>query len=454
MSEEVYQNIINEHSFEKMKKKSTGLVGVRVDINSPLSIDVFEGKTYKRVVKSPRMDVCAETIIRLSKMGYVPVIFAHQGRWTEDGPDESCISLKSHVDMLDGMLHNINIHFLDGPILNLSEYDFLGFSPKDAVVLENTRMEMVNGFGNMEKNLKEGRKIFNKVFDPILDYYVIDAFPTSHRSDTTMAPVFENTPIMFGPEFIKEFNEISKIRKRLLSAQPIMFGFGGAKFDKLDNMKKILERKNVIAFFGGIPAQLLLRAKGYSLGKKNNEFLENKGIDVAKELLEVMDAGADCYLPIDFTVKIGETGRTIRTLSIEDVAKYDDGYILDIGEHTVDYFINDIILSFLSTPKGHIINNINGLKEYEWLFIQGGPFGKVDEYGLNTLPFMARLLKKDLSITILGGDSAAYMRTSGFGDAINLILSGGAALSYLAYGKIKCIDDNPTFDSFKKKTQK
>ncbi|MBK5114001.1 MAG: phosphoglycerate kinase [Candidatus Heimdallarchaeota archaeon] len=451
MSEAVYQKIIEEYSFENMKKKSSGLVGVRVDINSPLSIEKFEGKTYKRVVKSPRMDVCAETIIRLTKMGYVPIIFAHQGRWTKDGPDESCISLKSHADMLDGMLHNINVHFFDDPILTQSEYDFLGFSPGDAVVLENSRMEMIPEIGNMESNLAEGRKIFNKVFDSILDYYVLDAFPTSHRTTTTMAPVFDNTPILFGPEFKKEFNEITKIRKRLLSAQPIMFGFGGAKFDKLDNMKKILERKNVIAFFGGIPAQLLLRAQGHSLGRKNNEYLANKGVDVAKELLDVMKTGADCYLPIDFTVKIGETGRTIRTLSIADVAKYDDGYILDIGDHTVNYFINDIILSILSTPKGQIINNINGLKEFEWLFIQGGPFGKVDEYGLNTLPFMARLLKKDLNITILGGDSAAYMRTSGFGDAINLILSGGAALSYLAYGRIKCIDDNPTFESDLKK---
>jgi 3-phosphoglycerate kinase len=454
MSEELYQKIIEEHSFENMKKKSSGLVGVRVDINSPLSIEKFEGKTYKRVVKSPRMNVCAETIIRLTKMGYVPIIFAHQGRWTKDGPDESCISLKSHADMLDGMLHNINVHFFDDPMLNRSEYDFLGFSPGDAVVLENSRMEMIPEVGNMESNLKEGRKVFNKVFDPILDYYVLDAFPTSHRSDTTMAPVFDNTPIMFGPEFMKEFNEITKIRKRLLSAQPIMFGFGGAKFDKLDNMMKILERKNVIAFFGGIPAQLLLRAKGHSLGQKNNDYLANKGVEVAKELLKTMENGADCYLPIDFTVKIGETGRTIRTLSIADVAKYDDGYILDIGDHTVNYFINDIILSILSTPKGYIINHINGPKEFEWLFIQGGPFGKIDEYGLNTLPFMARLLKKDLNITILGGDSAAYMRTSGFGDAINLILSGGAALSYLAYGKIKCIDDNPTFVSLLKEKEK
>ncbi|MCE7745034.1 MAG: phosphoglycerate kinase [Candidatus Heimdallarchaeota archaeon] len=450
MSKEVYQKIIEEHSFENMKKKNSGLVGVRVDINSPLSIEKFEGKTYKRVVKSPRLDVCAETIIRLTRMGYIPIIFAHQGRLTKEGPDESYISLKSHADLLDGMLHNIHVHFLDDPILTHSEYDFLGFSPGDAVVLENTRMEMIPDVGPMESSLKEGRKVFNKVFDPILDYYVLDAFPTSHRSNTTMAPVFDNTPIKFGPEFMREFNEISKIRKRLLSAQPIMFGFGGAKFDKLANMKKILERKNVIAFFGGIPAQLLLRAKGYSLGEKNNEFLKNKGVDGAKELLDIMEKGADCYLPIDFTVKIGETGRTIRTLSIEDVAKYDDGYILDIGEHTVNYFINDVILSILSTPKGHIINNINGLKEFEWLFIQGGPFGKVDEYGLNTLPFIARLLKKDLNITILGGDSAAYMRTGGFGDAINLILSGGAALSYLAYGKIKCIDDNPTFESFLK----
>lgn len=448
MSMETYEKIIEENSFEKMDKKVSGLVGIRVDINSPLSIDEFEDKIYKRVVKSPRMDVCAETILRITKMGYVPIIFAHQGRMTDKGPDKNCISLKSHADMLDGMLHNIDVHFQDDPILSLSEYDFLGFSPGDAVVLENTRMERLEDGSLMESNLEEGRKAFNKVFDPILDYYINDAFPTSHRDNTTMAPVFDNTPVLFGPEFIKEFNEINKIRKKLYSAQPIMFGFGGAKFDKLDNMKKILQRKNVIAFFGGIPAQLLIRACGHSLGDLNNAFLENKGIDVAKELVDVMREGADCYLPIDFTVKIGTEGRTIRTLSINDTQKYEDGMILDIGEHTVDYFINDVILSFISTPPSSVINNNHGEREFKWIFIQAGPFGKVDEYGLNTLPFVARLLKKDLNITILGGDSAAYMRTSGFGDEINLILSGGAALSYLANGTIKCIDKNPTFHKY------
>ncbi|MFW9924306.1 MAG: phosphoglycerate kinase, partial [Candidatus Thorarchaeota archaeon] len=327
MSMELYDRIISENSFEKIDKKVKGLVGVRVDINSPLSIETFEGKTYKRVVKSPRIDVCAETILKLTKMGYVPVIFAHQGRMTEEGPDESCISLKSHADLLDGMLYNINVHFMDDPILKMTEYDFVGFSPGDAVVLENTRMEFLEDGSSFEDNLDEGRKALNKIFDPLLDYYLIDAFPTSHRANTTMAPVFDTTPVLFGPEFVKEFNEINKIRKKMYSVQPIMFGFGGAKFDKLENMKKILARKNVVAFFGGIPAQLLIRASGLSLGKKNDEFLEDKGIDVAKELLDVMSEGADCYLPIDFTVKIGETGRTIRALSVADVKKYDDGVI-------------------------------------------------------------------------------------------------------------------------------
>ena len=449
MSEVIYDKIIRENSFEKMKKKNTGFVGLRVDINSPLTIEEFEGKVYKRVVKSPRMDVCAETMIRLSKMGFIPIVFAHQGRYTKQGPDEECISLKSHADLLKGMLHNFNIVFMDDPILSLSQYDFLGLSPGDAVVLENTRLEMIPNIGEMEKNLVEGRKALNKVFDPILDYYIIDAFPASHRADTTMAPVFDHTPVLFGPEFIKEFNQITNIRKTLYSSKPLMFGFGGAKFDKLENMMKILKQKNVVAFFGGIPAQLLLRAQGYSLGKKNNDFLADKGVDVAQKLISVMKDGADFYLPIDFTVKIGEEGRIIRTLSVADVAKYDDGYILDIGEHTVDYFINDIILSFLTslkTQKG--IANENVLSNFEWTFIQAGPYGKVDEYGFNTLPFMARLLKKDLNIIILGGDSAAYMQTSGFGDAISLILSGGAALSYLADGKIECIDENPLFRKY------
>jgi len=449
LSDELYQKIITENSFEKMTEKKTGLVGIRVDINSPLSVDCIEEKVYKRVVKSPRMDVCAESIVKVSKMGYVPIIFAHQGRMTDEGPDENCISLKSHADMLDSMLHNINVHFQNDPILSLSEYDFVGLQPgKDAIVLENTRMELNDEVGNMEKDVAKGRQVFNKLFDEILDYYIVDAFPTSHRASTTMSPTFDTTPVLFGPEFISEFNEIKKIRNRLYSPQPIMFGFGGAKFDKIDNMKKILERKNVVAFFGGIPAQLLLRAKGLSLGKANNSFLENRGLKEARELLKVMDAGADCYLPIDFTVKIGETDRMIRTLSIADVAKYHNAFILDIGDHTVSYFVNDIILSFLSTPIAHGFNNNHGITEYEWLFIQAGPFGKVDEYGLNTLPFIAGLLKKDLKITILGGDSAAYMRTSGFGSAVNLILSGGAALSYLAHGSIKCIDKNPTFKKY------
>ena len=451
MEAAVYEKVIHENSYELMKKKKKGFVGVRVDINSPLSVENFEGKIYKRVVKSPRMDVCAETIIRLTKMGYIPIIFAHQGRMTKEGPDDACISLKSHADLLDGMLHNINVHFQDDPILSLTEYDFIGLSPGDAVVLENTRMEKLPNGEFMESDVEEGRKAFNKLFDPLLDYYLVDAFPTSHRASTTMAPVFDSTPVLFGPEFIKEYNEISKIRRRLYSSQPIMFGFGGAKFDKLENMKKILERKNVVAFFGGIPSQLLIRACGISLGKSNDEFLDNKGVDVAKELLDVMKKGAACYLPIDFTVKIGKSGRTIRTLSVTDVQKYNDGFILDVGDHTVNYFINDIILSYLSTPVGPLINNGNGKLEYEWLFIQAGPFGKVDEYGLNTLPFIARLLKKDIHITILGGDSAAYMRTSGFGDAVNLILSGGAALSFLANNKIKCIDKNPTFEKYFKK---
>ncbi len=451
MKPAVYDKIIQENSYEDMKINKKGFVGVRVDINSPLSVDHFEGKDYKRVVKSPRMNVCAETIIRLTKMGYVPIIFAHQGRMTKEGPDEACISLKSHADMLDGMLYNINVHFQDDPILSLTEYDFIGFAPGDAIVLENTRTEKLSNGKFLESNLKEGRKEFNKVFDSILDYYIIDAFPTSHRETTTMAPIFDTTPVVFGPEFIQEFAEISKVRRRLYSSQPIMFGFGGAKFDKLDNMKKILERKNVVAFFGGIPAQLLIRASGHSLGKANNDFLDNKGVDVAKELLEVMEQGAACYLPIDFTVKIGERGRTIRTLSVSDVKKYKDGIILDVGDHTINYFINDIILSYLSTPIGPLLNNSNGTIDYDWLFILAGPFGKIDEYGLNTLPFIARLLKKDIHITILGGDSAAYMRTSGFGDAIDLILSGGAALSFLATSNIKCIDKNPTFKEYFKK---
>ncbi|MHA1188803.1 MAG: phosphoglycerate kinase [Candidatus Heimdallarchaeota archaeon] len=178
---------------------------------------------------------------------------------TDEGPDENCISLKSHADMLDGMLYNINVHFQNDPILSLSEYDFVGLhAGNDAIILENTRMEINDEVGNMEKNVDKGRLAFNKLFDDILDYYIVDAFPTSHRASTTMSPVFDSTPVLFGPEFITEFNEIQKMRKRLYSPQPIMFGFGGAKFDKIENMKIILERKNVLNYYSEPKVSLLV----------------------------------------------------------------------------------------------------------------------------------------------------------------------------------------------------
>ena len=92
-----------------------------------------------------------------------------------------------------------------------------------------------------------------------------------------MIPRFEKTKQILGPTFISDYFLVNEIQQMIQSEEQMNLAFGGAKLDKQSDMLSILEH-NVRVFFGGVPAQQLLRAKGFSLGVKNDNFLASRKV--------------------------------------------------------------------------------------------------------------------------------------------------------------------------------
>lgn len=401
---QVYDELIDELAFENYldDMQTSSLVFLRTDVNSPLSP---EG----HALPNPRITRCAEVLDSFVQHRIKPVIIAHQGR-----PGQAdCVSLASHCALLNSLTRMDLIFSTEN--LGISE-DLFSLEEGQGLCLENIR------FWSGEKD-PTGVNQFKRVFDREEAFYIQDAFATSHRKNTSMIPRFEKTKEILGPTFVSDYKLVSEIREKIHSEKQTNLAFGGAKLDKQSDMLTIL-KSNVRVFFGGVPGQQLLRAKGYSLGSKNDEFLASrKGIEDAKEIVKKFSDKIE--LPRDFFVQ-GPEG--FEMVEIRKMYRMRDSMILDIGRQTtVDY--TDLI---------------------EDNFVLAGPLGMVDKgFWLGTLTLIDNLmLQKHIPITVLGGHSSHLTFRAGLEEKVSLVLAGGAALSSLAGNAIPCLEalKNDTID--------
>ncbi|MHA2231169.1 MAG: phosphoglycerate kinase [Candidatus Hodarchaeales archaeon] len=391
-----YNELVDELSFENFVDdlQKSSLVFLRTDINSPLSP---EG----HALPNPRITRCAAVLDSFVNYGIKSIIIAHQGRPGQD----DCVSLASHCALLNS-LTKMDLIFSTESI-GISE-DLFNLEGAQGLCLENIR------FWAGEKDPK-GFNEFKRVFDREGAFYIQDAFAASHRKDTSMIPRFENTREILGPTFVSDYKLVSEIREKINSEKQTNLAFGGAKLDKQSDMLTLL-KNNVRVFFGGIPGQQLLRAKGYSLGSKNDEFLASrKGLKDAKEIVKKF--GDKIELPRDFFVQ-GPDG--FEMVEIRKMYRLRDSMILDIGRQTtVDY-------------TTLIEDN----------FVLAGPLGMVDKgFWLGTLTLIDNLmLQKHIPIIVLGGHSSHLTFRAGLEEKVSLVLAGGAALSSIAGNAIPCLE--------------
>ncbi|OYT42490.1 MAG: phosphoglycerate kinase [Candidatus Aenigmarchaeota archaeon ex4484_224] len=374
-------------------------VGIRIDLNSHLE----NGKVQENV----RFKVYSKSVRELLEKNAKVIVLAHQGRKGK----EDFICLERHSKIFEKYVGK-EVKFVNDIVGEKAKKEIQNLENGDILLLDNVR------FLEDETSKKSIEEYSNsslvKFLSNFIDYYVLDAFSVAHRMHASIVGFALVKPMIAGRVFIEEIESTKKVMESLGLNTWIM---GGAKIDdcievidyvlnnKPESMEKVLT--------GGMLANLFLLAKGYEIGNKSKELLERKGylalLPKAKELLEKFDK--EIVLPIDVAIEF--VGKRIET----EVYKIpDNGFVLDIGEKTIEHY-SEII------------------KESRNVIFKG-PLGMYEKTGfeIGTKRIFEEILKSNVYSLIGGGDTSLALERLGFKreQFSHVSIGGGALIKFLS----------------------
>ena len=380
---------------------------IRVDINLPASHGMIEEDAL-------RMRVYAHVLELYSDYTGM-VVLSHQGR----KGDDDFTSLNAHSRMLRKLLpRDVEVQFI--PHENIFTEETRGkvanLGKRQVMVLDNMR------YFDEEKKWNPGSSTYVPFFKGVIRSCVNDSIPTWHRTDSSLMCLPYIAPTLIG---LRSSYELRILKEVMASTEPKALIMGGAKLQKVSDLLKIAET-GVEIFTGGLPGQLVARARGYDLGEENNEFLESKfsgeEFDEARKLITLLDGknGLTVNHPVDFVV---EEGGARRNVMIGDLA-HTKGLIKDIGEETLELY---------STKM-----------QEKPIRIRAGPLGVYEESYENGLELTRRIGGDGL--IFLGGDTSQELNEGGLLGHIEdsggrICVSGGSFLHGWAGGSFPSAEE-------------
>ncbi len=268
----------------------------------------------------------------------------------------------------------------------------------DVVLLENLQQDPREVSGD------DG---FGKELAALAEIYVNDAFPSVHRTSTTMVNITKFLPSYAGLLMRNEVREIDAARSPLSPSFAIL---GGAKFEtKAPLIKLLLERYDRV-FITGALANDVFKARGLPVGRSL----------ISKELPDVSILEHPHFLaPIDVTTETSDGQARVK--KPEDVQP--DDKIVDIGPDTV----------------AMLAPHIAGAKFILW----AGPTGMYESGYIHYTQGIAQLISESTAKKVIGGgDTIAAIEKTGVPQESLGFLStgGGAMLEYLLKGALPGTD--------------
>lgn len=373
---------------------------VRVDINSP----VEKGRV-------------AEDGLRLEVYGYVLellseyvglVVMAHQGRPGK----KDFLSLKQHAIYLRKLLPaDIDIDYvpIEEAFTKRTLETIKGLKQKEILLLDNVRLL------DEEYNFDPKTSVYVKSFKGLIKTCVNDAIPTWHRAHSSLMALPYIAPTYVGIRSTFELKALSDVlNEDWIDCGIIM---GGSKLAKAGYLVKFLNR--IEGFTGGLPGQLLARAKGFSLGEKNNALLKREldpeQFELAKELVTKFGV----RFPRDFIVF--ENGEK-KNIALEDMRK-SEGLIRDIGEETVEEYARAL--------------------QEKTIRIRAGPLGVYEE-GYDNGVKLTKMIAGN-GLIFVGGDTSQEVIRYGLDKKISgtgglILVGGGSFLHGLAGESYPSVD--------------
>ena len=376
-------------------------VGVRVDVNSPLS--------GAELADDARLRAHLDTLGELAGRGARVAVLAHQGRPGRDDFSD----LRPHAERFDELLE-APVGYVDGTFCEAARARIDALDDGELLVLENTRFYAEETM-EFEPESAAATHLVRKLA-PALDAFVNDAFAAAHRSQPSMVGFAAALPAYAGRVMERELAVLGGVEE---TDRPRVYVLGGAKVeDSLYVADRVLERglaDEVLTV--GLVGNLFLSASGTYLGDGTAELFEDQGvagcIDRAAALLE---AHPDrIRVPLDVAVDDGRgTVVSVDDLPVEAPA-------LDIGPATAEAFAGAI------EGAGTVILN--------------GPAGVAerDAFADGTRAIYEAASRAPTSI-VGGGDTAAALRRLGIAGFTHLSTGGGAALSMLAGDPLPAVE--------------
>ena len=295
-------------SMAKIKGKR---VLVRVDWNIPLGKNLPAEDTLK-------IKQSLSTVRMLTKRGAIVVVLTHLGRPKRRDLEHSTRHL---VDLLKKEFH-MNASFHPESVMREAERDrlerLIATSRAGSMhVLENVRFEM-----GEEENEKE----LAQAYASLGDFFVNDAFASSHRVHASVVGIAKFLPSFAGPNLVDEVAALSRLLVK--PKRPFVAVIGGAKISTKMSVLKILLGICDHVLIGGAMATTIEASMRENVGIS---LIEEEEFEHAKKI----GKNKKVSLPIDVVVTHRDCrAEDAQMVSIHTIHK--DQMIVDVGSETLE----------------------------------------------------------------------------------------------------------------------
>jgi phosphoglycerate kinase len=366
------------------------LAGRRVVVRCDLNVPLKDG----RITDDGRIRASLPTLNRLLDAGATVTVVSHLGR--PDGAPDERYSLRPVAARLGELLGR--------------EVGFGADATGDVVVRENLRFDP----RETSKDAAE-RRAYAEELAAGADAFVSDGFGVVHRKQASVYELAEVLPSAAGLLIATELGVLERLTTS--PQKPYTVVLGGSKVsDKLGVIDHLLPRVDSLLIGGGM-LFTFLAAQGHPVGRS---LLEADQIDTVRDYLaRAEQLGVRILLPIDVVVAAAFAAdaehETVPADGIEASRFGAEAIGLDIGPATAEAFATAIA----------------GSRTVFW----NGPMGVFEfpAFAAGTKRVAEALTEVDGLSVVGGGDSAAAVRTLGFGEDRfgHISTGGGASLEFL-----------------------
>lgn len=360
---------------------------VRVDYNIPRD-------SNGSVSDDRRIRETLPTLFYLLKKQASIILISHLSDPSSPSPK---YSLKHVVEALADLLGR-EVRFFDSCTSDAVASACSQIKPGEVFLLENLRFH---------KEEKANDPQFAKRFAEYADFFVMDAFASSHRNHSSIVGL---PPLFKGRScagFLME-REMRFLSQHLLEPKrPFIAVIGGSKVSsKIGIVEKLFEKCDHLAIIGAM-AFTFLKAKGIEVGRS---LYEPDYLEKSLSLLERAEAGGKTILlPSDLLIS-DSIDKPCRLRTLDLSCTFDaSSYGVDIGEKTI----------------GAIYKLVQPARTLFW----NGPAGifEVPEFSFGTKALANIFASHPHTTVVGGGDSCAALKMCQVEDKIDHISTGGGA---------------------------